>query len=103
MIGSEIGSEIGDNNDTENDELDDELDDDVETDEIADDDGLIVEGAHEATVVDADVESLVAKIDNTDEEEAARKRALRRRLEEAREARESDLDSTFNFNIDEEL
>ena len=81
---------IGDNDDTEDNEI--EVDDDA-----------MVDGAHEATVVDADLESLVAKMDNTDKDEAARKRAVRRRLEEMKEAREDDLDSTFNFNLDDEL
>ena len=63
----------------------------------------IVEGVHEETVVDADVEQLVARIDKTDVDDAAQQRETRRRLEELREKREKDLDSTFNFNLDEEL
>ena len=55
------------------------------------------------TVVEANVDELVAKIDETDVEEAARKRRARKRLEELREQQSVDLDSTFNFNIDEEL
>lgn len=89
---------IGDNDDTKENDLDE-----VEAEETEVDDDAMVDGAHEATVVDADVESLVAKMDNTDEDEAARKRAIRRRLEEERERREDDLDSTFNFNLDDEL
>ena len=89
---------IGDNDDTEDNDLDE-----VEAEEKEVDDDAMVDSAHEATVVDADVESLVAKMDNTDQDEAARKRAIRRRLEEMKEERESDLDSTFNFNIDDEI
>lgn len=92
---------IGDNDDTENNELDNDVESDADETEV--DDDAMVDSAHEATVVDADVESLVAKMDNTDEDEAARMRAVRRRLEEMKEERESDLDSTFNFNIDDEL
>ena len=92
---------IGDNDDTENNDLDDDVESDA--DDKQHDDDAMVEGAHEATVVDADVESLVAKMDATDEDEAARKRAVRRRLEEMKEEREKDLDSTFNFNIDDEI
>ena len=83
---------------------DDDIDtsDDVESEETESDD-QIVDGVHEATVVDADVESLVAKIDKTDADEAARKREVRRKLEEASERREKDLDQTHNFNIEDEL
>ena len=90
---------IGDNDDTK----ENDLDDDVETGENVLEDGDIVEGAHEATVVDADVEKNEKKMDGTDEDEAARKREIRRRLEEENERREKDLDSTFNFNLDDDL
>ena len=49
------------------------------------------------------VEELVAKIEATDEDETAHKRDVRKRLEELHEEKEKDLDSTFNFNMDEDL
>ncbi len=55
------------------------------------------------TVVEADVEALVAKMDSNDTEEIATKRAARKRLDELRERKDKDLDSTFNFNLDDEL
>ena len=79
-----------------------ELEDDVESEEeLSEDD--VVDGVLETTVVDADVESLVARIDNTDQSEAERSREVRRKLEEANERRSKKLDETFNFNIDDEL
>jgi hypothetical protein len=55
------------------------------------------------TIVAANVDALVAKIDETDSEEAARMRKVRKRLEELSEQESVDLDSTFNFNINEKL
>ncbi len=78
-----------------------EVDDELEVEDSDDQD--IVEGAHEATVVDMDVEKLVARIDKTDADEAARKREVRRRLDELSERRRDDLDDTFNFNLDDDL
>ena len=50
------------------------------------------------------VEELVAKLDATDSDDLARRRMIRRRLEELREQREAeqDLDSTYNFNLDDD-
>ena len=79
----------------------DELESDADDNEALDED--IVEGAHEQTVVDADVEKLVERMDETDAEEAARKAEVRRKLEEAKEQRDDDLDSTYNFNLDDDL
>ena len=44
-------------------------------------------------------------IEATDSDDVARKREIRRRLEELEEMRRSneDIDSTFNFNMDEDL
>jgi hypothetical protein len=49
------------------------------------------------------VEELVAKIEATDPDEAAHRREVRKRLEEIREQYDSDLDSTFNFNLDDDI
>ncbi len=50
------------------------------------------------------VEELVAKLEATDSDDLARRRLIRRRLEELREQREAerDLDSTYNFNFDDD-
>ena len=49
------------------------------------------------------VEKLVEKIDSLDQDEAAHEREVRRRLEELQEQKDKDLDSTFNFNMDEDI
>ncbi|MDH3619372.1 MAG: hypothetical protein OER91_00665 [Gammaproteobacteria bacterium] len=49
------------------------------------------------------VDELVAKLDASDPDEVAHQREVRRRLEELREEKDSDLDSTFNFNMDEDI
>jgi len=49
------------------------------------------------------VEKLVAKIDAGDPDEAAHQREVRKRLEEIQEKQDKDLDSTFNFNLDDDL
>ena len=79
---------------------DDDLDDDLDDDDV-DEDAPVT--THEDTVVDEDLESLVARLDKTDTDDVAKRREIRRKIEEAREAREQDLDSTYNFNIDEDL
>ena len=38
-----------------------------------------------------------------DPNEVAHRREVRRRLEELREERDADLDSTFNFSLDDDL
>ena len=80
-------------------------DDDVETintedtivmsDDLDDDDNDIS--------LEINVDKLVAKIDA--DNDAAHKKDVHRRLEELEEKRriESELDSTYNFNLDDEL
>ncbi len=55
------------------------------------------------TTADLNVEELVAKIDKDDN--AARKKEVHRRLEELADKKreEEELDSTFNFNLDDEI
>ena len=87
------------------DNTDKELEDDV-TSNDATDENVVLESAEEGfadTIVAANVDALVAKIDDTDVEEAARKRLARKRLEELREQKSKDLDGTFDFNIDDDL
>jgi len=87
------------------DNTDKDLEDDV-TSNDATDENVVLDSAEEGfadTIVAANVDALVAKIDDTDVEEATRKRLARKRLEELREQKSKDLDGTFDFNIDEEL
>ena len=50
-----------------------------------------------------EVEQLVAKLEAADPDEIAHKREIRRRLDEIAEKRNLDLDSTFNFDLDDDL
>jgi hypothetical protein len=84
--------------------------DDVASDDVASDDAtdenVVLDSAVEGfadTIVEANVDALVAKMDATDADEAAQIRAARKRLEEVREQKSKDLDGTFNFDLDDEL
>ncbi len=85
----------------------DELDDDIEDDDLDEDDD--VEDMDDGNVgdlsVEINVEELVAKLEATDTDDVARRREIRRRLEELEEMRRAnkDLDSTFNFDLDDYL
>ena len=85
----------------------DELDDDIEDDDLDEDDD--VEEMDDDNVgdisVEINVEELVAKLEATDSDDVARKREIRRRLEELEDMRRAskDLDSTFNFDLDDDL
>lgn len=89
--------------DTDDDE--DDLDDDASSDDTVviatddDDDDNVGDLS-----VELNIEELVAKLEATDSEDSARRRQIKRRLEELRDERESmkDLDSTYNFNFDED-
>lgn len=86
-------------------EEDDVLDDDssdealAETVVLSDDPDDIVTGD---TTIEMDIENLVAKLEASDSEDVHRRAEIRRKLEDLREQRERDLDSTFNFNMDED-
>ena len=56
-----------------------------------------------STTAEFKVDEIVAKIDKADPDEVAHKREVRKRLEEIAEQRDEDADSTFNFNLDDEL
>lgn len=53
--------------------------------------------------VEINVEELVAKLESAADEDVGRKRAIRKRLEELREQKDPELDSTYNFNLDEDI
>lgn len=50
--------------------------------------------------VELNIEELVAKLEATDSDDLPRKREIKRRIEEA-EA-EKEIESTYNFNLDDE-
>jgi hypothetical protein len=84
--------------------------DDVASDDVASDDAtdenIVLDSSDEGfadTIVEANVDALVAKMDATDAEEAAQKGAARKRLEELREQKSKDLDGTFDFDLDDDL
>ena len=83
----------------------DEKQDDVVS-EDATDDNIVLDTSDDNfadTVVEANVDELVARMDSKDADEVARKREARERLDELREKENDDLDSTFNFNLDDDL
>ena len=81
----------------DNEELDDVADDIESDDDDIDNVGDIS--------VEINVDELVAKIEADDDDNAARKKEIHRRMEELNEQRtvEKDIDSTFNFNLDDDL
>jgi len=85
-------------------EVDDDIEDDVldEVDDVAEIDGDDNIGD---ISVEINVEELVAKLEATDDDDLARKREIHKRLEELADRRkdDEDLDSTYNFNLDDEL
>ena len=94
----------------ENEDIDDDLDDDSSDETLSatviladadddDDDGDDVGGD---TTIQMDIDRLVAKLDASDSEDVHRRAEIRRRLEDLREQRQQELDSTFNFNLDDD-
>ena len=86
----------------------DEVDDDIDDEELDDDDDVedMDDDDNVGDIsVEINVEELVAKLEATNSDDVARKREIRRRLEELEEMRRAneDLDNTFNFNLDDEL
>ena len=99
MIGDNGEKDDLDLNDVD-DDLDDELDDDLDDEESSDDMPDI--GGDTIIDVTGELETLVDKFEKTDPDEVAHKREIRRRLEEIAERRNQDLDSTFNFDLDDD-
>ena len=85
---------------------DDELDVDDDSEDLAlmSDDDETTDNVGDLSV-EINVDELVAKIEGKNEDDTQRRREIRRRLEDVREQREAEkeLDSTFNFNLDDEL
>ena len=94
---------LGDNDekdDTDLGETDDDLDETRE--EEVSPDAMPDIGGDTVIDVSGELEALAEKLDKEDPEEAAHKREVHRRLEELRERREKELDSTFNIKLDDE-
>lgn len=53
--------------------------------------------------VEVNVEELVASLEPGGDEESEHRQEIRRKLEEKREQRERELDSTYNINLDEDI
>ena len=91
----------------------DELDDDIEKDDPEDGEDTAVLSADIVSdddnvgdiSVEINVEELVAKLEATDDSDVSRQRDIRKRVDELEEQRRSgdELDSTYNFNLDDEL
>ena len=93
----------------ENDDIEDDLDDDSSEETLSatviladddDDDDDDDDGGD--TTIQMDIDRLVAKLDASDSEDVHRRAEIRRRLEDLREQRQQELDSTFNFNLDDD-
>ena len=86
-----------------------EVEEEVETFASPDETVVLSEDAADLDEVSAtaevDVEKLVAKVESGDIDAAEHEKEVKRRLAEVEEQRrtEEDLDSTYNFNIDEDL
>ena len=106
----------GDNDETDLDESEEEQelsedlssdDDDIDDDDIDDDDidgdGDIGTDTLVGSTAEFKVDEIVAKIEKADPNEVAHRREVRKRLEEIAEKRSEELDSTFNFNLDDEI
>ncbi len=92
----------GDDDETDFDDSEEELSEDPPSD----DDGKVADIGTETIVgstAEFKVDEIVAKIDKADPDEVAHKREVRKRLDEITEKRNEDLDSTFNFNLDDDL
>ncbi|NIL93609.1 MAG: hypothetical protein GTO71_04040 [Woeseiaceae bacterium] len=99
MIGDSGGTRDPDDVDDVDDVEEDASEDTIVSDGDLDDDNI------GDISVEINVEELVAKIEASDDGDLARKRDVRRRLDELQERRRSDddLDSTYNFDLDDDL
>jgi len=87
--------------DNPNDTLEDEVPEDESTETVVlteiDDDGI------GDTSLEINIEKLVAELEASDEQDVHRRAEIRHKLEELREQREQELDSTYNINLDEDV
>jgi hypothetical protein len=88
------GRDVGDS--------DDDLDDDVDDGDF---DETVVMDTDDDTLIgtaELNVDELVAKIEASTDLDVERKRQIKRRLEQLAEERDLDLDSTYNFNLNDD-
>jgi len=93
----------GDNNNPDPDGVDDTIEDEDTEAESSDSIPDIGGDTMVDITAELNVEKLVEKINSVDPAEAAHRREVRRRLEELQEQKNKDLDSTFNFNMDDDF
>ena len=90
----------------ENDVPDDVQPDDVQSDDVQEDvkkEAANVEDDNVGDIsVEINVEELVAKIEASDTEDAE-KAKIRKQLDKLREQQDSELNTTYNFNLDDDL
>ena len=88
----------------------DEVENDEDNDVVAEDfseQTIVIEETDDDEIRPGDmsaeirVEELVAKIDSDSKNDAEKKRLVKKRLEELEEKIGDDLDSTYNFDLDE--
>jgi len=100
MIAEKSDKDEDDFDDTESESEDETLDQELDEDAMPDIGG--------ETIIDLtgelNVDDLFIRSSKADPDELARKREVKRRLEEIAERRNSDLlDDTFNFNLDDDF
>lgn len=96
------------NNERDPEDVEEELDSEEEDDTVkvrrsGEEDDDEVDNVGDMSV-EINIEELVSKLDATDDDDVARRRAIKRRIEELREIRdaERDLESTYNFDFDDD-
>jgi hypothetical protein len=93
---------IGGNNDNEDTDFDDTDDESLDDDSMPDIGGeTMIDVSGELD--DDDADELIRVSGRSDPNEIARRREVRRRLEEIAERRRQELDDTFNFNFDDDF
>lgn len=87
------------------DEIEDVAEDEVSEEELSEADVLAeVDDDNVGDLsVELNVQELIAKLEATEDDDVHRRAEIRRRLEELHEQREEQLDSTFNFNLDDDV
>jgi hypothetical protein len=98
------------NGEIDNGEKEAVVDDDIEEIDTSEDTIVLSEDAEDIDTVgdftaELDVEKIVAKVESGEVDGEAKEKEVHRRLEELNEQRKIDeeLDSTYNFNLDEDL
>lgn len=90
---------IGDSDDSGNEDreeaTDDQVEKEIEEEVVSDNVGDIS--------VEINVRELVAKVESAHSDESRHDREIRKKLDKMRTEQKDDLDSTYNFNLDDEL